>query len=203
MAETVVHGRGELHLQRRLFHMLSGLMFPVLAFALEEKVFFPLLLFSSALVITGDVARLLFQPLNRAFVDVLAPLMRNEERRSIIGASYGLLGMLATFVLFRQDIDIAIVAVLFLALGDPVAAIVGIKFPRVQVYRKSLSGSAAMMAVGFAVVVLLHVTGVIDFRLAFLVGAIVATAFELAPLPINDNLTIPVGAGLAMWLVPV
>ena len=60
-----------------------------------------------------------------------------------------------------------------------------------------------MMAVGFAVVALLHVTGVIDFRLAFLVGAIVATAIELAPLPINDNLTIPVGAGLAMWLMPV
>ena len=201
--EVVVRGRGAIHLERRLFHMSAGVLFPVLALILEERPFFVLLLLSSVIVVAGDTARLFVSPLNRVFVRVLAPLMRSEEKHSIVAATYGLLGILGTFALFHNDIDIAVMAVLFLALGDPVGAMVGIKLRRGPVFGKSLSGSTAMVAVALAVVAVLHVTGAVDFRWAFVAGAVAAAAIELLPLPVDDNLTIPLGAGATMWLVGI
>jgi dolichol kinase len=199
--KLVVRDRGSLHLERRLFHMSAGVLFPVLALTLEERLFFALLLATSVVMVGGDVTRLLVPSLNRLFVCVLAPLMRSEEMHGIVAASYGLLGILGVFVLF--DRDIAVVAVLFLALGDPVAAIVGIRLRRGPVFGKSLSGSVAMATAALAVVAVLHATGAVDFRLAFDVGAAPATAIELLPLPLNDNFTIPLGAGASITLMGI
>ena len=199
--EVVVRERGSLHLERRLFHMSAGILFPVLALIMEDDPFFALLLVTSVAVVGGDTTRLLVAPLNRVFVRSLAPLLRTDEKNQIVGASYGLLGILGAFALF--DRDIAIVAVLFLALGDPVAAMVGIKLRRGPIFGKTLSGSTAMVATALAVVAVLHVTGAIDFRWAFVLGAVAATAIELLPSPFNDNLTIPLGAGATMWLVGI
>ena len=201
--EVVVRGRGAIHLERRLFHMSAGALFPVLALILEARPFFVLLLLSSVIAVVGDTARLLVPPINRVFVRMLAPLMRSEERHSIVGATYGLVGMLGTFALFHNDMEIAVMAVLFMALGDPVAAMVGIRLRRGPVFGKSLSGSTAMVAAALAVVAVLHVTGAIDFRWAFVAGAVAAAAIELLPLPVDDNLTIPLGAGATIWLVGI
>ncbi len=200
-ADVVVRERGSVHLERRLFHMSAGVLFPVLALIMEEDPFFALLLVTSIAVVGGDTTRLLVPPLNRVFVRSLAPLLRSDEKNRIVGASYGLLGILGAFALF--DRDIAVVAVLFLALGDPVAAMVGIRLRRGPVFGKSLSGSMAMVMAALAVVAVLHVTGAIDFRWAFVVGAVAATAIELLPLPLNDNLTIPLGAGATMAFVGI
>ena len=200
-ADVVVRERGSLHLERRLFHMSAGVLFPVLALIMEEDPFFALLLVTSVAVVGGDTIRLLVSPLNRVFVRSLAPLLRRDEKNQIIGASYGLLGILGAFALF--DRDIAIVAVLFLALGDPVAAMVGIRLRRGPVFGKSLSGSMAMVMAALAVVAVLHVTGAIDFRWAFVVGAVAAAAIELLPSPFNDNLTIPLGAGATIAFVGI
>ena len=183
--------------------MSAGVLFPVLALILEERPFFVLLLLSSVILVASDTARFLVAPLNRMFVRVMAPLMRSEEKHSIVGATYGLLGILGTFALFHNDTDIAVMAVLFLALGDPVAAMVGIKLRRGPVFGKSFSGSTAMVAVALTVVAVLHMTGAVDFRWAFVVGAVAAAATELLPLPVNDNLTIPLGSGATMWLVGI
>ena len=196
-ADVAVRERGSLHLERRLFHMSAGALFPVLALIMEEDPFFALLLVTSVAVVGGDTTRLLVPPLNRVFVRSLAPLLRSDEKNRIVGASYALLGILGAFALF-DDRDVAVVAVLFLALGDPVAAMVGIRLRRGPVFGKSLSGSVAMVMAALAVVAVLHVTGAIDFRWAFVAGAVAATAIELLPLPVNDNLTIPLGAGATM-----
>ena len=191
--------RREVHLGRRLFHMAAGTLFPVLAFFVERNLFLALLILATVSLLTIDVARLFVSSLNRMFLYVLDPVLRADEERRITGASYALAGILAAFALFQRDV--AILAVLFLALGDPVAAMVGMQFRRGRVFGKSPWGSLAMAVTGLGIAGVLHGTGAIDFQGVFVVGALVAAATEILPLRVDDNLTVPLSAGAAMTIL--
>jgi dolichol kinase len=68
--------------------------------------------------------------------------MRKKESNRISGSTYYLIGSFFTMILFNPTI--AIVALLFLDLGDLAAALVGISFGRTKVYHgKSLEGCIA------------------------------------------------------------
>ena len=189
------------HLTRRLFHMAAASVFPVLALFVQEDLFLALLLLASFLLVGADMGRLLLPPLNRLFLRWVGPLLRQGEERRLTGASYVLLGTLAAFALFQREI--AVVAVLFLALGDPVAAMVGVRFSRRRIFGKSPWGSMAMVVTALGVVAVLHSTGAITFQWVFVVGALVAAAIELLPFPLSDNLTVPLGAAAVMAALPV
>ena len=104
--------------------------------------------------------------------------------------------------------SVAMASILFLVLGDMVAAIVGVSFGgdalgKLKLGRegkKSLEGSLAMFFVCFFVgsTVFAHVR-LREYAIFF--GALVATLTELhEPLGINDNLSIPLFSSLAMQL---
>ncbi len=194
-----MNSRRDIHAPRRLFHMAAASLFPMLALLLDERTFLPLLLAITALFVLSDVARLRVARLNLWFRKLFGLLLRQGEERRVTGASYILLGTLGAFVLFSRDA--AALAVLFTALGDPAAAMVGIRFPGKPIFGKSLWGTAAMVAVGLAVAGAMQVAGVIDFRGAIAVGALVAGIAELLPLPLDDNLRVPLLAGAAMSLL--
>ena len=172
---------------------------PVLALFLEEDLFLTLLLAVTYVVVMGDIARLLVGRLNRLFHRLFRPLLRQREENRITGASYVLLGTLGAFALFPSDV--AILAVLFTALGDPVAAMVGTRSPGRRIHGKSPWGTAAMIAVGLGVAGVAHITGAIGFRWPVAVGAVVAGIAELLPLPVDDNLRVPLVAGGVMALL--
>ena len=66
---------------------------------------------------------------------------------------------------------------------------------------KSLEGTLAFFAAAIGSGILLSLTALpLPFGL-LLVGAAVAAAVEVLPLPLNDNLTIPVISGGAMELI--
>ena len=195
----ITQDRSEVHLSRRLFHMTAAALFPVLALLLREELFIALLLLTTIVWVAGDLARLRIASLNRWFLRYLGPLLRKGEEHRMTGAAYVLMGTLAAFALFQRDV--AILAVLFLALGDPVAAMVGMRFRRGRVFGKSPLGSVAMAGAALGVAGVLHGVGAIDFRWLFVVGALVAAVTEILPIPVNDNITVPLGAGAAMTML--
>ncbi len=199
LPDAISASRRDVHLPRRLFHMAAASVFPVLALFLEKGTLLPLLLAATGLLVVGDLARLLLPVLNSWFQAIFRPLLRQGEARRVTGASYVLLGTLAAFLMFSRDV--AVLAVLFAALGDPVAAMVGIRFPGRHIFRKSIWGTAAMSAVGIGVVGVLHLAGAIEFRWPLIVGAVVAGIAELLPLSVDDNLRVPLAAGGAMALL--
>ena len=187
------------HLPRRLFHATASSVFPVLALFLEEGLLLTLLLATTLLYVGSDVARLLVKRLGKLFSRLFSSLLRESEEERLTGSSYVLLGTLGSFALFPPDV--AVLAVLYAALGDPIAAVVGGRFAGKRIAGKSPWGTAAMIAIGLGIAGLLHITGAIGFRWPAAVGAAVAGITELAPLPLDDNLVVPLAAGGVMVLL--
>ena len=91
----------------------------------------------------------------------------------------------------------AVLALSFLILGDTAAAIVGKSVGRVRIFGKTLEGSLACFAVCYGLTAIMPG---IPFPVG-LIGAAVATVFELLPIPLDDNFRIPLSAGFAMELL--
>lgn len=144
-----------------------------------------------------DLTRFGIGPLNRVYLRWMAPLLKSDEESHITGATYMLIAAVLVFWLYGRDVGI--VVMFFLSLGDPAAAIVGRRMPGPRVWRKSPGGTAAFTAVGAAVVGALLAFGAIEYHWALWAGAVIAALVELSGIPPDDNLTIPLIAGTAMW----
>jgi dolichol kinase len=135
--------------------------------------------------------------------DSLAPLfrpfLREAERRNLSGASFMLAGSLATALLFPRTL--AIVAILFLTLGDVAATLVGSWQGRTRLGRKSLEGSLACLAACAVVGLAGHLLQPQIAPLALSLGAVTATLLESLPWKLNDNFTLPVGSAAVMLAV--
>jgi dolichol kinase len=91
----------------------------------------------------------------------------------------------------------------FLSLGDPAAAMVGRRMPGPRIFGKSPLGTAAFVGVGAGAAAVLIVANGIDHHWALWVGAGVAGVVELASIPPDDNLAIPLLAGTVMFVLGV
>ena len=148
-----------------------------------------------------DLARFRLDWLNSRFLQWFAPLLKAEESRRITGATYMVLAALVVFVFFGPMVAVA--ALLFLSLGDPAAAIVGVRTPGPRVFGKSPGGTVAFVAAAWLVVGILVAAGVVEYHWGLMAGGLVAGLAELVPSPLDDNLTVPIAAGLAMHLFGV
>ena len=186
---------------RRLFHIGAGSILPV------AGIFVPwmAIVIGSGLVtltsLTLDLARFRTPYLNRLFLRGLAPFLKNDEAFKITGATYLLVATFLFFLVLPQEI--AVTALLFLALGDPVAGLVGGRMPGPRVSGKSPGGAAAFVLVSLAVVAVLIASGVVQYHWALVAGAVIAAMVELAPIPVDDNLTIPLVSGAIMQFLVV
>ena len=112
-----------------------------------------------------------------------------------------LIGVLVIYVLYGKEV--AIPVMFFLSLGDPAAALVGRRMPGPRIRGKSPLGTAAFIGVGVGAAAVLIAANGIDHHWALWVGAGVAGTVELASVPPDDNLAIPVIAGTAMHFLGV
>lgn len=183
---------------RRLFHLLAGSSLPLAILFLPADAARWLLIAGSVLAVSAEVLRGLLPGVNDWMVRRL-PFFKASERREVTGATY--LWLSATLLAFAFEKDVAALALLFLAAGDPAAALIGARDHRARVFGKSLAGTLAFacVALGAGLLATLHP----DVPLAWWIapGAVVAALAELAPLPFDDNLTVPIASAVAMSLL--
>lgn len=148
------------------------------------------------LLLVLELVRLRARMFGNFFHQFLGDALRRRERGELLGATYLVLGFLVTILAFERPVAVA--ACEFLVLGDTAAALVGKSLGRVPAFDKTVEGSVACLVVCGAVGAALS-AAVPGFPLhVALAGALVATLFELLPLPLDDNLRIPLSAGLVM-----
>ena len=120
-------------------------------------------------------------------------LRKHESRGKTTGATWLLIGSCITIGLFPKEI--AVPALLFLTVGDALAAIIGKGIPVGKIGDKYLSGTIAgiMTSCGIAFWVNRLLPGEI-----IILSSVASMLIEVAPIPMNDNLTIPLTGGLVM-----
>ena len=186
-------------LPRRIFHALVGSTVPIAGIFAPLPDLTVVFGFLAAGGLALDLARFRVSGLNRLFMRWLRPLLKSSETHRVTGATWLLLAAALAFLVF--DREIAVVALLFLAWGDPAAALVGRPMPGPRVFGKSPAGTAAFITVSLLAAGILVRAGFMPWHWGFATGAVVAGLVELLPLPGDDNLWVPLAAGAVMQLV--
>jgi dolichol kinase len=150
------------------------------------------------------------------FYKFAGSMLRKEEKHVITGSTWVIGAALICSILFRNDTPIALMVLTVFILGDAVAALVGMSMGRIKIGKKSLEGSLAcfLLCLLFFIAVFPLIPGLLTpFGGRIPLGVALATSatvtlFELIPLritpklTINDNLAVPVIAGLLLrWML--
>lgn len=180
-------------LQRKSIH-LSMIIIPVWLFLTPYTLgLFGLIIATFATVVI-DLLRLNDRRLSGFFMRLGKSLIRRHEEEHLLGSTYFMIAALLSVLAFEEPI--AICALTFLVIGDAAAAIIGKRFGRPIYWGKSLHGSFACFMVCFGLGALL-----LDEMVVVAAGALAATAAEALPVPMDDNMRVPIFSGLVMQLV--
>ena len=182
--------------QRKAIHLGFSAV-PLAIFILPAEVGEGLAAAGLIAAITIDVVRLRVPGVQAFFHRTFGTALRPHEAWELTGSTYLCLAALVCIVLFIVPITVA--ALLFLTVGDTMAALVGQRWGRHPLRPgKTLEGTLANL--GACVLVAVLVPGLP--LAAGLVGAVVATMVELfGTAAVDDNFGIPVLSALAMWIV--
>lgn len=181
-------------LLRKRIHIATAVV-PALVWVLPRRTSIALLALGVLAAVIVEVARRRIPWVRYRFLRGTRVMLRRHERTRVAGATYMALAYLLAVVLF--PLVVAVAAMLYNALGDAAAAIVGRRWGRRRTsWGKSWEGAAAAM--GTNLVVGVAMPGVTS--IAAIVGALGSAAMEFFPLPLDDNLRITLGGGLALWL---
>jgi dolichol kinase len=180
-------------LRRKSIH-LGMIIIPVWIYLTPDTIGLLGLIIATFVTVVFDLLRLNDRRLRRFFLGLFRSLIRTHEEEHLLGSTYFMIAALLSVVAFEEIVAIA--ALSFLVIGDTAAAVVGKKYGRPIYWGKSPHGSLACFVVCFIIgSVLLS-----DIQVA-LAGAAAATIAEALPLPMDDNMRVPIVSAMTMQLV--
>jgi dolichol kinase len=148
--------------------------------------------------IAVDLVRIHERRARRFFREFFGRMLRDHERFNLLGSTYLLIAALLAIEIFPRPIAAA--ALGFTVLGDSVAALVGMAWGHIRIFRKTVEGSAAGLLACLAWASFLALAGHLPWPVV-LCGALVASLVELLPIPLDDNLGITLFSGYVMKLM--
>jgi len=180
---------------RKILHLLSSIIpLGYVWFIQDKEIMVVLLGCLSLIAILLEISRKKWDIVESLFEKHFNFMLRQSEfDEGLTGATWLLFGSTITLYLF--PIQIAVPSLLFLTVGDAFAAIIGKGIPVGKIGDKHLSGTIAgiVTSCGIALWINQHLPGEI-----IILSSVASMLVEVAPLPMNDNLTIPLTGGLVM-----
>ncbi|MCK4648322.1 hypothetical protein KAT51_02245 [bacterium] len=184
---------------RSLWHLLGGLFLPTIYYFTNRKIALGVFAIFFIFFFLIDFLRLCSLRLNEWIFRHLKTIIREEERNSFSGNPYYILGAFLSVLLFEKGIAIA--SLCFVACGDLAASIIGKRYGRIKIKKKSLEGGlGSLLACLLIGIILLVLRLKLSFGILF-IGALTASIVELFSPGRKDNLTIPLFSGLIMQIV--
>jgi dolichol kinase len=187
--------RNDLQISRRIFHFSTGFVTATLynVFLSHQQVVYILGTFACVIYLLENI-RISYPEISSNIGFVNKFLLRAEEQLKESSSVPYAMGILLTILTFPKIASL--IAVLTLAISDPLSAVIGISFGKHKVVgNKSWEGSCAFFvsATLCALYILISsttVTPIVCFGASLFIG-LFAALLELIPLRIDDNLTIP------------
>lgn len=206
MTENLLAKRSEIHLMRRVWHIINGIL-GLGSFYLFDLTPMDCVYVTGVIAIFGfaiDFKRFKSAKLNKTLYKYAGMIMRESEKQSFSGLPFYALGVCLSFLFFSEPI--AVLACLFLVFADPIASVVGVYYGKDRLFpNKTLQGTIAafttclVLVLGYAAVFKISSPNIIMF--AFFSAIFGALSELLSTLNIDDNLTIPVLSGACMSLL--
>lgn len=181
---------------RELIHT-SGLIIPFICIYIFNNIIVATLLFVAVLIYSAsELLRI-----NGAHVPIISTITlwaanRSELQEFNTAPIFHAAGIALSLLIFPQKIGYAAIAVL--TLGDSSASILGKRFGSMKIpfnKGKSVEGSICGLVIAFLGALLF-----VD-PITALLGAVSGILIEAIPLPFDDNLLIPLAAGISMYLL--
>jgi phytol kinase len=185
--------RMDLELRRKLLHSLFGLVLILILFNFERKI---LIIFLSLLLLFGSMMIVWRLQGNR--IPIAGWFEETFERKNVRFPGYGAFWYVVGTLLLTLSLNNAneiTAAILTLALGDSAATIFGIRGNHYLPYnrRKTIEGSLAFFIFSLPSCLLVGWVG--------LPLALLTAIAESLPVPIDDNLLVPITAALFFIIV--
>ena len=182
---------------RKLIH-LSNLIIPIsYYYVFQDKRFFLIILFFLVLVF---LAIDLFREKNKyikSFFNIFFNRMmrRHELNGALTGASWVMISAFVIILIFPKNI--AILSLIFMSIGDTVAGLAGRKIGKLKIGEKTVEG----FVFGFlACAIISYNYKLIPFSIS-IYGSLIGMIFEVLPLPLDDNLKIPLSSASIMYII--
>ena len=184
---------------RKLIHLFSIIVPLAYFFYIKDKILMTIILIILTLIalIVEYARRNQKNKIGYFFQKYIKSILRpNEKRGCFTGATWMLIGYTITVLTFENDV--AVLALLFLSIGDSCAGIFGRIFPFGKVWNKSIFGSfvGLISCIIFGIVI----NTALPVEVIFF-GAISGMFIEIIPLKIDDNFSIPIFSGFMMQIL--
>lgn len=194
LSEAVEQTRG-FQPWRRVFHAAAGsLMVLVLSvLGLPESNAILILSVTLAFLLTLDVLRLLDPKFNVLFFRAFSFLASPREEKNLASSTWYVLSSLLVLAIFPKPFALA--GILVLAWADPAANIVGRRWGKIRLMEGTVRGTAAFAAAAFLALLIF-----VPWKAA-IVAAVVAALLEASPIPLDDNLIVPLTVATTLLVV--
>ena len=182
---------------RKIIHLFSLIIpFGYLYLITDKYVMVQILIIFNLIFLFFDITRHRIVWIQSIFKYFFNDMLRGHEQRGhLTGATWVLIGSLISILIFTKYV--AVIALIFMSLGDTAAGLIGQKFGKHKVGNKTWEGFLA----GLIICIIVAINFPFLPLKISLVGALVAMIMELLPIPLDDNFKIPLGSGAIMMML--
>jgi len=183
--------------KRKLIHLFNlAIPFSYLYIFPEKWVFVKLLSILMVLCIIFDILRHKVAWVKSLFTLFINSMLRSHEQEGkLTGATWVMIGAVISIILFSKPV--AIIALIFMSLGDSAAGLIGQRYGKHKIWNKSWEGFFG----GLFVCIIIGMNYSLLPMTISLSGAVAAMVMEILPIPLDDNFKIPLGAGAIMMML--
>tara|TARA_B100000959_G_scaffold48010_1_gene49268 strand:+ start:4919 stop:5509 length:591 start_codon:yes stop_codon:yes gene_type:complete len=183
-------------IKRKIIHLSNSVIPLSYYFFVEDRLMMIWILLSITIFFVAvDYFRFRIGWIQKWFSVFFSSMLRKHELEGkLTGATWAFIG--ATISVFLFEKDIAVLALLFMSVGDTVAALIGQQYGKIKIGEKTIEGFAGGLVSCILISIFFPSVNWIN-RIA---GSLIASLIELSPIPVDDNLMIPLISGGMMTL---
>ena len=183
-------------IKRKIIHLGNSVIPLSYYFFVEDRMMMIWILFSITICfVIVDYFRFRIGWIQKWFRIFFSSMLRKHELEGkLTGATWAFIG--ATISVFLFEKDIAVLALLFMSVGDTVAALIGQQYGKIKIGEKTIEGFAG----GLVSCIFISIFFPSVIWINSIAGSLIASLIELSPIPVDDNLMIPLISGGMMTL---